>query len=288
MLLAACTDPDEATTNKRMVYLPHPENQPEFTCVKEADNLPLSDPELEARYQEVRILEKQSSVDGENINNQYQYLAEQGHWKAASRLAYRYIKGIGGPRSYSRAFKWYQHLADRNIPQGYYNLAVMAEKGLGVDQDKEATWAYLHRAAQLGNPHAQHRLGEIYLYPRNDDRMGELYHRCALSQGYAESARALGHLAEIQKNYPKSLYFTQVAASMGIRASALALEGIFRDGDFGYEKEEPLADLYDNLYEQLRQNESATFPGLVEIHPLPPHPTMGLYNPETDQNELPE
>ena len=189
VLVSGCADPNEEAP-KSMVYLPHPDNQPEFTCVKEADNLPPLDPELEAHYQEVRTLEKQNSVDGENINNQYQYLAEQGHWKAASRLAYRHLKAIGGPRSYSRAFNWYQHLADKNIPQGFYNLAVMAEKGLGVEQDKEAAWAYLHRAAQLGSPHAQHRLGEIYLYPRNDDRMGELYHRCALSQGHAESARA--------------------------------------------------------------------------------------------------
>ncbi|WP_415897881.1 tetratricopeptide repeat protein [Neptuniibacter sp. QD57_21] len=272
-----------------MSQLPPPENQPEFTCVKEVDNLPPLEPELETRYQEIRSQEKQNKEsDWENLNNQYQYLAEQGHWKAASRLAYRHIKGIGGPRSYSKAFKWYQHLADQNIPQGYYNLAAMAEKGLGVDQDKEKAWAYLHRAAQTGSPHAQYRLGEIYLYPRNDDRMGELYHRCALSQGHAKSARALGVLADVQRNYPKMLYFTQVAASMGIEGSMLKVLQVFRDGDYGYIKDEKLAHKYDHFLTMLENDESLAFPDLAKQCPLPSHPTMGLYNPETDQNEMPE
>ena len=272
-----------------MSYLPPPEDQPEFICVKEKDNTPPLDPELEARYQEIRTEEKQThNADWQKLNYQYRLLAEQGHWKAASRLAYRHIKAIGGPRIYREAFKWYRYLADQHIPKGYYNLAVMAEKGLAVEQDKEKAWAYLHRAAQLGSPHAQHRLGEIYLYPRNDDRMGELYHRCALSQGYAESARALGHLGLVQDNYPKAMYFTQMAASMGLPTSMVKLDGVFRDGDYGYEKNLEHAAIYERFLYQLEEDDSLTFPELSTLCPLPPHPTMGLYNPETDQNEMPE
>jgi len=288
ILVSACSDPSQGQP-KKMSQLPPPENQTEFICVREADNLPPIDSELETRYQEVRAQEKQNNQsDWENLNNQYQYLAEQGHWKAASRLAYRHIKGLGGPRSYSKAFQWYQHLADQNIPQGYYNLAAMAEKGLGVDQDKEKAWAYLHRAAQTGSPHAQYRLGEIYLYPKNDDRMGELYHRCALSQGHAESARALGRIHLVMGNYPKAMYFTQVAASMGLPTSMVKLDGVFRDGDYGYEKNLEHAAVYERFLYQLEYDASLTFPELAKLCPLPPHPTMGLYNPETDQNEMPE
>ncbi len=288
LFLAACSDPSQGQP-KKMSQLAPPENQAEFSCVREVDNLPPIDPELETRYQEVRAQEKQNNqTDWENLNNQYQYLAEQGHWKAASRLAYRHIKGLGGPRSYSKAFQWYQHLADQNIPQGYYNLAAMAEKGLGVDQDNEKAWAYLHRAAQTGSPHAQYRLGEIYLYPRNDDRMGELYHRCALSQGHAASARALGHLGLVQDNFPKAMHFTQIAASMGLRKSMLKLNAVFEIGQYGYDKNMMLAQYYERNYLLLAENESLTFPDLAKQSPLPLHPTMGLYNPETDQNEMPE
>ena len=103
-----------------------------------------------------------------------------------------------------------------------------------------------------------------------------------------QSLRALGRLYLVTGNYPKAMYFTQVAASMGIEGSMLKVLQMFRDGDYGYKKDAKLADKYDRLLTMLENDESLTFPDLVERHPLPPHPTMGLYNPETDQNELPE
>ncbi|WP_415906625.1 hypothetical protein ACMXYX_05725 [Neptuniibacter sp. QD72_48] len=84
------------------------------------------------------------------------------------------------------------------------------------------------------------------------------------------------------------LYFTQVAASMGIEGSMLKVLQVFRDGDYGYIKDEKLARKYDHFLTMLENDESLAFPDLAKQCPLPSHPTMGLYNPETDQNEMPE
>ncbi|WP_372597781.1 tetratricopeptide repeat protein [Amphritea sp.] len=262
-----------------------------FTCTFEKDHLPEVDPELEKQYQEIRAYEKKQipNKDEVNITNQYQLLADQGHWKATSQLAMRYLHGRGVEQSYFKALEWFQWMADRDIPLGYYNLAVLAEKGLALKEDQEGAWQYYHRAAQLGSPQAQYRLGEIYFYSRKEDQQGIAYHRCALAQGYGESGHALGDFVEIvEQNYPKALYYYQAAAALGRTGSMLTLDGVFRDGDFGYEINEGLADCYYSYLGRLRKNPDQKFPNLNELCPLPPHPEQGLYNPETDQNEMPE
>ncbi|WP_232846274.1 tetratricopeptide repeat protein [Amphritea pacifica] len=258
-----------------------------FVCAFEKDHLPELDPELDKQYKELRAYEKKQLPNKDEVNttNKYQLLADQGHWKAASQLATRYLYGKGAEQSYFKAVEWFQWMADRDIPLGYYNLAVMAEKGLALKQDKEGAWKYYHRAAQLGSPQAQYRLGEIYLYKRKEDSKGISYHKCALAQGYSESGHSLGDFGLVEDNFPKALYYYQAAAALGRTGSMLTLDGVFRDGDFGYEINEHLADCYYSYLGRLRKNPDLKFPNLNELCPLPPHPEQGLYNPETDQNE---
>lgn len=288
LLLSACNS--ELQGNSSMTEKITPKIEP-FVCAFEKDHLPDVDPELEKQYQEIRAYEKKQipNKDEVNITNQYRLLAEQGHWKAVSQLATRNLYGKGTEQSYFKAVEWFQWMADRDIPLGYYNLAVMAEKGLALKKDKEGAWKYYHRAAQLGNPQAQYRLAEIYIYPRNDNATGLPYHLCAAKQGYRDSADALGSFYKIaEENYPKALYYYQAAAALGRTGSMLTLEGFFRDGDFGYEINESRAVQYDKLYDRLKKNPDLRFPNLSEMLPLPAHPEQGLYNPETDQNEMPE
>ena len=67
----------------------------------------------------------------------------------------------------------------------------------------------------------------------------------------------------------------------------LTLHQTFREGSFGYEVDQIMADKYDKLYDRLDKNPDLKFPNLSEMLPLPYHPTLGRYNPETDQNEMP-
>ncbi len=285
MTLCACNS--ESQGNSSMTEKSTPKIEP-FVCAFEKDHLPDVDPELEKQYQEIRAYEKKQipNKDEVNITNRYQLLADQGHWKAGSQLAVRYLNGRGVEQSYFKALEWFQWMADRDIPLGYYNLAVLAEKGLALKEDKEGAWQYYHRAAQLGNPQSQYRLGEIYLHQRKDFEQGETFHRCAMKQGYAESADALGDVGLIQDNYPKAIYYYQ--AALGRRSSMLTLHQTFREGSFGYSKDEFLANQYDQYYDRLKKNPDLKFPNLNELAPLPPHPEQGLYNPETGQNEMPE
>ena len=160
--LCACNS--ESQGNSSMSEKSIPKIEP-FICAFEKDHLPDVDPELERQYQEIRAYEKKQipNKDEVNITNQYQLLADHGHWKAASQLATRYLYGKGAEQSYFKALEWFQWMADRDIPLGYYNLGVMAEKGLALKEDKEGAWLYYHRAAQLGSPQAQYRLADIYI-----------------------------------------------------------------------------------------------------------------------------
>jgi TPR repeat protein len=78
------------------------------------------------------------------------------------RLGLQAADGIGVPRDYLVAAKYYQKAAERGYVPAQYNLAFLYENGLGVKQDYTQAAAWYRKAADQGDPEAQNNLGTLY------------------------------------------------------------------------------------------------------------------------------
>ena len=127
----------------------------------------------------------------------------------------------------------------------------------------------------------------IYIYDKNQDSTGLNYLKCAAKQDFADANYKLATYYEgIDVNYPLAMHYYQSAAALGESKGAMNIEGVFREGRFGYERNEKVASAYEKIYDQIADNPEATFPNLAKDHPLPPHPIQG-YHADKDINWKP-
>ena len=144
----------------------------------------------------------------------------------------------------------------------------------------------MYRAAQLGSPLAQVRIGQYFAYelPRHkqDDDMAELYYRCAGAQDNPDAIMKTASFYEIaRQNKPRALFYYQRAASLGSASALDTLSAVFDEDsgpsyNLGYQADAKLHEFYEALYEQLDANSDLRFPNLMTEHPLPPHPEQGF------------
>ena len=61
--------------------------------------------------------------------------AAKGNVNAMLTLGRFYEQGVGVSRNYTKAMEWYDKAAKAGQPEGYYNLGVCYEIGMGVTAD---------------------------------------------------------------------------------------------------------------------------------------------------------
>jgi len=88
--------------------------------------------------------------------------AQHGNPVGQANLASLYFTGVGTPRDYALAAKWFRIAADLGVPAAQHNLAVFYFKGIAlpVDYSEAAHWERL--AAEQGDPDAQTDLAYLY------------------------------------------------------------------------------------------------------------------------------
>ncbi|WP_454726510.1 MULTISPECIES: hypothetical protein [Cupriavidus] len=253
----------------------------QFTCTRE-QNPPL-DPEADAWFKQARALEKldQQANDAEMLRL-YQQAAERGHYKAINNLAILYSEGMGGPRSESKAVDLIERLMKMNVAQGYYQMGVFLEQGIGVKRDKVSALTYYRKAADMGNRYGQVSAGKalrdaFVLQPESERRRGYAIAvqmlECALSQDLAEAGHTLGwHYLSFEKDTPMALEYFQKAAALGYEDSIYKLQVLFKAGKNGVEKDLERAACYDRLWDQLQAEPGKRFPDIDRLCPLPPPP----------------
>ncbi len=74
-------------------------------------------------------------------------LAEQGHARAQSSLAFLYQNGDGVPQDYAAAAIWYHRAAVQGDALAQWNLGFMHRHGQGVAVDLVRAYAWFSRAA---------------------------------------------------------------------------------------------------------------------------------------------
>lgn len=190
---------------------------PAFTCAYERDNNPPLDAEAERWFQEARALEKVRGVKNwERIVWLYEQAIAKDHWKAMHNLAGFYRTGWPGrpgvEQNTSKMLALYERMVKLRVPLGYYNWAVTVENGRGVLKSDRMASSYMFHAAQLGSPLAQVAIGNYLSFslPRNkqDDKMAELYFRCAGAQDSSDAVIETAAFYEIAKKIKRVHYST--------------------------------------------------------------------------------
>ena len=75
------------------------------------------------------------------------------------RTGEKYRGGLGVPKDYSEAFKWYHKAAEQEHAGAQFNVGLMYYKGEGIPKDDSKALMWYHNAAGQGIVQAQYNLG---------------------------------------------------------------------------------------------------------------------------------
>lgn len=98
-------------------------------------------------------------------------------------------------------------LADAGNPQAQYRMAIMAQNGLGMHENRLLAFKYMKAAAEFGLDIAQHGLGFMYMEGECTDKDPEKamhWFRQAAEQGLAGSQTTLGMMYEEGRGVDKN------------------------------------------------------------------------------------
>jgi TPR repeat protein len=135
----------------------------EFKCVHEQNTAPPLNQQAEQWFQQGRSISKERPANWTEVARLYQQAVAIDHWKAMHNLAELYLRGDGVLKDTNKAIDLYMRMVDLKVPLGYYDMSVVTQRGVGVVQSDKDAMLFLVKAADLGSPQAQTRIGYIYL-----------------------------------------------------------------------------------------------------------------------------
>jgi TPR repeat protein len=264
-----------------------------FTCAYEKDHIPPLDPDADKLFKHARWLQKKNLIKQDLsvnpvVERLYRIAAAWGHDKANHNLAMMLMKGESTASDYKTLpVDLAEDLIKRGIPQGYYDMGYLLDRGYGVKQDKSAAKKYFRKAADLGSPEAQYYIGDqLTQFGKSEPvayKVGYDMKRCAAEQGHREAASevAIRTKNEVRFDnkgtYADAVKYFQLAVKAG--DETLVLADAFRapspDDRMSYlalEKDEERARRYEVLSDILGKY-SYLNPNVEEIDvivPLPP------------------
>ena len=240
-----------------------------WECVRMADHVPPLPPEADKIFKAARALEKRGDLtprEKGQVFEGYKKAAEMGHWKAMNSLIACYRSTSAGSE---KALEVADKLIAMNIGSGWYARHL-------IYRDDES----LQKAADLGDPNAQYKLG----MSQDNDVLGMRYLICAVRQGHGEAAYKIGTYLEMFGNSYMAVEYFYRAVSLGHDMAALELAGVFHPeyaaDDFGHNlgfqvsSSPELHKAFYNYYKILDKEPGTRLPGLFKKHPLPPNAAM--------------
>ena len=247
---------------------------PSWECVRMADHVPPLPPEADELFQLVRDLEKVATSPEEiqAVADGYQMAASLGHWKAMNNLMVCYLYGTCTPRDWRKARELADQLIAMNVGSGWYARYVM-----------ERNDEFLQKAADLGEPNAQCKLGYHYLYPKGQEIRGLRYLVCATRQGHGEAAYEIGVYLEMFNSYYKAVEYFYRGAALGHDMAAFELANVFHPEygpadvvhTLGFLASSPpfctYSEAFRKLSHELEKNPGTQTPDLFKKYPLPPN-----------------
>ena len=136
----------------------------------------------------------------------WQPLAEQGNAHAQFDLGVMYERGLGVEQDYAEAMKWYRKAADQGDAHGQHGIAKLYSIGDGVPQDYVEAMKWDRKAADQGYANAQFTLGVNYYAGRGSQQdYGEALKlwRKAADQGDSSAQYWLGRIYKAGLGVPQ-------------------------------------------------------------------------------------
>jgi len=264
------------------------EGQLPFVCTLEKNHSPPPHPEADKLFAHVQWHHEKSLLTNRpelhpEAERLLRIAAAWGHELAAYQLAHMLMKGRAfwerhAPDDQTLPLALAENLMRRGIPRGYFLKGLLLEAGFQHQQDAKATLQHWRKAADLGNPTAQYRLGVLLSARSAQYHIGQAMKRCAAKQGHAEAAVEVGIRLQHQKQYAEALPYFQRALKAGNQLAAQCLHLAFMEPEsrwnfLGQPKNEERADRYKKLLESLRYGFAQAHPTVEEVDhilPLPP------------------
>jgi len=90
-------------------------------------------------------------------------LAKSGHVNAQYQIAVMFDSGIGVEEDHAQAAIWYQKAATKGHNEAQYNLAIAYATGEGIHSNMRKAIYWMKKSALRGNINSQYNLGLIYI-----------------------------------------------------------------------------------------------------------------------------
>jgi hypothetical protein len=179
-----------------------------FTCVYQDQHVPPIDQQAELWFQQALALDDPNIDYGKRdyakIYQLYSQAAERDHWKAMLNIASLILSDRPGVPTHDRetAIRWVERAMKLGVPDAYDMMGIYHQNGLIKGGDATSAYAFFQRAADMGSPSAQTFIG-TKTDAAYDDPGGEFWGNlpiatqmleCALTQGYGNAAKELGHV----------------------------------------------------------------------------------------------
>lgn len=261
----------------------------EIQCVHE--KRPAISPETKqlydyALYQDLHNMwnGKKGDVVWQSTLPYYRIAAANGDYKANIRLQYLLkTQRIKTENNINEVLALNEMLSQQLPATAYYNTYLYLQLGYGIKtKEKLGRFAFLRRAAEMGNREAQFELSE-YIGSINDQETFEFRKKlrvdllgCSSNQGNTNASEALGLTLKIRHQYTGSILAFQQGVKNGNGLSARVLANIFEDpsshGYMNMKKDLERTERYNMIAKFLSRNDYLfpTVPDLDEIVPLPP------------------
>ena len=290
---------DRPRNEELTLFNPH---RASFTCEIEATKVPPIDAQADAWFREAQALDDpgtwEEDRDYKKIVQLTRQAADRRHWKAMLNLATLYLEKRDPPRGELEALVLVEEAMRLGIPAAYDRMGTYYMNGVGVAGDATKAFAFLQKAAEMGNPQAMGYLGEKMSSTWDIPNEGYWANipvatkmlECALAQGYGPAAYRLAGL----RGWPRAAD-SKIAGPRTSDTKALALMTLHTGVKFGcsdcalhlsveFRKPDDLADMlvpyldkarserYVVLHNALNLNPLLRFPNLDKVLPLPPSP----------------
>lgn len=215
----------------------------------------------------------------------YRIAAYNGDYKANIRLQYLLeTKRFAPEKPQTELYNLNKELEKQLPATAMYKLYYHLGGNFGVSTEKEGSFAFLRKAADMGSRDAQFELGEILIGIQ--DKQTQVFRSdlrkqllaCSATQGGGEAAEWLGIRYKAEEKYAEALNIFHLGVKNGNRQSAFRLSNAFdidavKNRDYLGVKPDPERSLrYKMIKKFLSHHEylHATVPDLDEIVPLPP------------------
>ncbi|WP_208624195.1 SEL1-like repeat protein [Proteus genomosp. 4] len=259
----------------------------QFTCLHEEDVFPPLDPEADKWFKQAVQLDRQDNPDLKRITQLYRQAAAKDHYKAIGNLQLMVSIGkaepVAGKLPQEEVIDLVERLINMEIPFGYYIMGTYLQEGYGVEQDENAAFSYMLKAAVMGNPEGQYVIGQKFMNGQVPELyrldLGRMMLTCASKQGFSQASHRLGmNYWIVDENYSQALFYFQEAVKQGYSLAAFQLSEAFKtettsSSDYlGVKRDLERVRCYDLINDEIGNNPRAKFPDIDKIVPLPPAP----------------